>query len=156
MAQTVTPPAVDSPTAVVEAFLAAMSRPDLEAAMALVDDSIAYTNVSLPTMNGAAKVRKFLSGIEGPDGGFGVTMHAIAADGPTVLTERTDLIVARGVKVQLWVCGRFEVHDGKITVWRDYFDWLDIARAAARGIAARFVPSLAPTMPKPGDIAPGR
>ena len=83
-------------------------------------------------------------------------MHHIAADGPMVLTERTDLLVIRGMKVQIWVCGRFEVHDGKITIWRDYFDFLDIARAAARGIAGRFVPSLVPIMPAPGDPAPGR
>ncbi len=148
-------PAVDTPTAVVEAFLDALARPDVDAAMALIDDSIAYTNVSLPTMDRTA-MRKFLSGIEEPGGGFGVTIHHIAADGPTVLTERTDLLVIRGMKVQIWVCGRFEVHDGKITVWRDYFDWVDIARAAVRGIAGRFVPALVPTMPSKQDTAPGR
>ncbi len=136
MSDTTTAPSVETPVAVVEAFLEALSRPDLDAAMALVDESIAYTNVSLPTMDRTA-MRKFLSGVEEPGGGFDVTIHHIAADGPVVLTERTDLLVVRGMKVQIWVCGRFEVHDGKITVWRDYFDWLDIARAAVRGIAAQ-------------------
>lgn len=155
MPDTIDRPAVEAPIAVVEAFLDALSRPDVDAAMELVDESIAYTNVSLPTMDRTA-MRRFLSGVEEPGGGFGVTMHHIAAGGPVVLTERTDLLVVRGIKVQIWVCGRFEVHDGKITIWRDYFDWLDIARAAARGIAGRFVPSLVPTMPAPGDPAPGR
>jgi limonene-1,2-epoxide hydrolase len=156
MADTTTHAAVDTPVAVVQEFLDALARPDLDAAMALVDDSVEYTNVSLPAMHGPARVRRFLAGIEEPGGGFGVTLHAIAADGSTVLTERTDLLVIRGVHVQIWVCGRFEVADGRITVWRDYFDWVDIARAAVRGIVGRFRPSLVPSMPAPGDDAPGR
>ena len=155
MSSTTAPPSVDTPIAVVEAFLEALSTPDIDAAMELVDESIAYTNVSLPTMDRTA-MRKFLSGVEEPGSGFDVTIHNISADGGTVLTERTDLLVIRGVKVQIWVCGRFEVVDGKITVWRDYFDWLDIARAAVRGIAARFKPELAPSMPSKDDEAPGR
>lgn len=155
MSHTTAPPSVDTPIAVVEAFLEALSSSDVDAAMELVDQSIAYTNVSLPTMDRTA-MRRFLSGVEEPGSGFDVTIHNISADGGTVLTERTDLLVVRGVKVQIWVCGRFEVVDGRITVWRDYFDWLDIARAAVRGIAARFKPELAPTMPAKGDEAPGR
>lgn len=150
-----TTPSVETPAAVVEAFLDALAKSDVDAAMALADESIAYTNVSLPTMD-RSKMHAFLSGLGKPGSGFDVTMHHIAADGPVVLTERTDRLRIRGIKVQIWVCGRFEVHDGKITVWRDYFDWADIARAAVRGILGRLRPELVPTMPSPDDTAPGR
>ena len=29
---------------------------------------------------------------------------------------------SRSSYLDIWVCGTFEVKDGKITLWRDYFD----------------------------------
>jgi limonene-1,2-epoxide hydrolase len=51
------------------------------------------------------------------------------------------------LRLQFWVCGVFEVHGGKITLWRDYFDLFDVCvKAPLRGLAGIFVPSLRPTM----------
>lgn len=49
---------------------------------------------------------------------------AIAADGNTVMTERIDtMYAADGSTIGAFpVMGVFEVKDGKIAVWRDYFD----------------------------------
>jgi limonene-1,2-epoxide hydrolase len=48
--------------------------------------------------------------------------HSAEQDG-TVLNERTDRFrLADGRWVELRVMGVFEVLDGKITAWRDYFD----------------------------------
>jgi limonene-1,2-epoxide hydrolase len=44
------------------------------------------------------------------------------------------------------VCGVFEVHGGRITLWRDYFDMLDITKATLRGLAATVFPSLRPVL----------
>jgi limonene-1,2-epoxide hydrolase len=49
-------------------------------------------------------------------------VHHIVADGPVVLTERTDVFVLPNVTIELPVMGTFEVRDGKIAAWRDYFD----------------------------------
>jgi limonene-1,2-epoxide hydrolase len=51
-------------------------------------------------------------------------MLAIAAEGGRVLTERIDHILGQdGESVGVFpVMGSFEVTDGKITAWRDYFD----------------------------------
>jgi limonene-1,2-epoxide hydrolase len=46
----------------------------------------------------------------------------IVADGDVVLTERVDVFVLPNGKVELPVMGTFEVRDGKIAAWRDYFD----------------------------------
>ena len=46
----------------------------------------------------------------------------IAADGNTVLTERLDIFVLPNVTIELPVMGTFELRDGKIAKWRDYFD----------------------------------
>jgi limonene-1,2-epoxide hydrolase len=40
----------------------------------------------------------------------------------TVFTERVDRFVMSGKKIELPVAGVFEVRDGKIAAWRDYFD----------------------------------
>ena len=54
------------------------------------------------------------------------------------------------------MCGRFDVHDGKISLWRDAFDFVDIARASVRGLAGMAIPSLRPKAPTGKGSAPGR
>ena len=49
------------------------------------------------------------------------TLH-IVADGPIVMTERIDHFAQGDRDIALPVMGTFEVRDGKITAWRDYFD----------------------------------
>jgi limonene-1,2-epoxide hydrolase len=46
----------------------------------------------------------------------------IVADGDTVLTERVDAFFLPNATIELPVMGTFEVRDGKIAAWRDYFD----------------------------------
>ena len=46
----------------------------------------------------------------------------IAATGPVVMTERVDVFTLPGKTFELQVMGTFEVRDGKISAWRDYFD----------------------------------
>lgn len=55
-----------------------------------------------------------------------IDMLALAAAGAKVLTERIDRILnAEGVEVMtVPVMGIFEIEDGKIAAWRDYFDTL--------------------------------
>jgi limonene-1,2-epoxide hydrolase len=76
---------------------------------------------------------------------FEVKIHRIAADGAAVLTERSDALIFGRLRLQFWVCGVFEVHDGQITLWRDYFDFYDMIKATARGLAALVIPSLKAT-----------
>jgi limonene-1,2-epoxide hydrolase len=46
----------------------------------------------------------------------------IAANGPVVMTERVDVFTLPHKSFELPVMGTFEVSDGKINAWRDYFD----------------------------------
>ena len=64
---------------------------------------------------------------------FEVKIHRIATDGSAVLTERTDALIFGPLRLQFWVCGVFEVHDGQITLWRDYFDFFDMFKATLAG-----------------------
>ncbi len=46
----------------------------------------------------------------------------IAANGPVVMTERVDVFRVADKSFELQVMGTFEITDGKINAWRDYFD----------------------------------
>jgi limonene-1,2-epoxide hydrolase len=58
------------------------------------------------------------------------------------MTERTDSIIVGRFRADFWVCGVFDVHDGKITLWRDYFDVMDLVKGTIRGLLALAVPSI--------------
>jgi limonene-1,2-epoxide hydrolase len=131
-------------TRTVEGFLNALQDSDLEAAEAALDDNLVYENVGLPTIRGRARAIKLFRQMEGR-AGFEVKIHRIAADGAAVLTERTDALIFGPLRLQFWVCGVFEVHDGRITLWRDYFDFFDMVKATVRGLAGLVLPSLRAT-----------
>jgi limonene-1,2-epoxide hydrolase len=68
----------------------------------------------------------------------------IAQDGDVVLTERLDTLKIGPVHAQFWVLGRFEVKNGQIIVWRDYFDFLNFHLGVLRGLIGAVVPALRP------------
>lgn len=147
---------IEDPQAVVEGFLAAMAAGDADAAAQLIDDDILYVNVGLPKIRGRRDVEKVLRLLERPRAGFEVYLHAISAEDHVVLTERTDVLLVGRARIQFWVWGRFEVRDGRITLWRDSFDFWDLLRANVRGLVGAVVPSLAPKAPTSRDTPPGQ
>jgi limonene-1,2-epoxide hydrolase len=128
-------------TRTVESFLNALQDADYETADAALDDNLVYENVGLPTIRGRARAIKLFRQMDGR-AAFEVKIHRIAADGDAVLTERSDALIFGPLRLQFWVCGVFEVHDGRITLWRDYFDFFDMTKALARGLVALVLPSL--------------
>jgi limonene-1,2-epoxide hydrolase len=130
----------------VETFLHALQDQDFDTADSMLADNIVWQNVGINTMRGRKRIMKLFRLGEGR-GGFEVKFHRIAAEGNAVLTERTDAIIVGPLRVQVWVCGVFEVHGGQITLWRDYVDRLDFfVIAPLRALAALVIPSLRPTM----------
>jgi limonene-1,2-epoxide hydrolase len=129
----------------VEVFLTALEDQDIDAAGAVLDENLVYQNVGFPTIRGRARTLKLFRGMEGR-AGFEVKIHRIAVNGTSVLTERTDVLVFGPVRLQFWVCGVFEVTDGRITLWRDYFDMFDFTKALARGVLGAVVPTLRPRL----------
>ena len=49
-------------------------------------------------------------------------VNNLATIGNVVMTERVDVFVQPERTIELPVMGTFEVVDGKIAAWRDYFD----------------------------------
>ena len=120
---------------VVEAFLAALERLDIDAAVALLAPDVVYQNVPLPAARGVRAVEKQLRWLGRYGRGFEVRWHNVAANGPVVLTERTDVLTIGPVAGSFWVCGTFEVRDGRIVLWRDRFDFVDVTWSFVRGAA---------------------
>jgi limonene-1,2-epoxide hydrolase len=118
---------------VVRSFLGALDRLDIDAAAALLHPDVVYQNVPLPPARGARAVERQLRGMARFGTGFEARIHNIAADGPVVLTERTDVLEVGRLRLDFWVCGTFEVRDGRVVLWRDYFDYANLLWAFVRG-----------------------
>jgi limonene-1,2-epoxide hydrolase len=132
-----------APMRVVEQFLDLLRTEDIDGAAELLAQDVEYVNVGLPTVHGRKRVRRLLRATLGLDGaGFEVYLHTISADGSSVLTERTDVMKFGRLRIQFWVCGRFDVHDGQVVLWRDYFDQLNFWVATARGLLGTIVPAV--------------
>ncbi|OBH18157.1 limonene-1,2-epoxide hydrolase family protein [Mycolicibacter sinensis] len=129
----------------VETFLDALADDDLDTAAAALAEDVVYQNVGLPTIYGRSATIGVFRRMAGR-AAFDVKIHRIAADGAAVLTERTDALTFGPLRLQFWVCGVFEVRNGRITLWRDYFDFLDMFKATLRAVAATVFPSLRPTL----------
>lgn len=138
---------IAKPDAIVTRFLHAIADRDYATMAALLDPDLVYTNVSLPTIRGGEKVARLFEQGLSRGGGFGVKIHSIAVNDDTVLTERTDLLKVGPFQMCFWVCGTFRVQDGRIVLWRDYFDWMDLGRASLRGFAGIALPGLRARLP---------
>ena len=118
-----------TPQETVEAFIAAWNSLDMESAFGLMADDVVWHNIPLEPANGIEAVQAMMDGFPAMEGCNWET-HAIAANGNTVLTERTDnFILEGGKKASIRVMGTFELNDaGKIQNWRDYFDSAEFQR----------------------------
>jgi limonene-1,2-epoxide hydrolase len=131
-----------TPILVVERFLELLRLGDVDGAVELLAVDVEYKNVGLPTVRGRERTRRLFRATLGRAGaGFEVYVHAISADGGSVLTERTDVLKLGRLRIQFWVCGRFDVHDAQIVLWRDYFDQMNIAAATIRGLLGTVFPT---------------
>lgn len=112
----------DSPTEVVRRFCAAWSDNDLDALMAFFTDDAVYHNIPIDPVKGVDTIRSTIEGFTQGVEKIEFRVDNIAADGDIVMTERVDVFHLPGKAIELPVMGTFEVQDGKIAAWRDYFD----------------------------------
>ncbi len=106
----------------VHAFLNAISAFDYDAAMTLVAGHCTYENMPLGKATGPAGVRGVLEPFFAPTLENEFLVLREVSDGRIVFTERLDRHRLATGWVELPVTGVWEVEDGLITVWREYFD----------------------------------
>jgi limonene-1,2-epoxide hydrolase len=112
----------EGPLELVRRFCDTWATGDLDALMGFFAEDAVYHNIPVDPVQGVDAIRTTIEGFSGGVDRVEFEVLAIAADGGTVLTERVDTFFLPGKEIALPVMGTFEVADGRITAWRDYFD----------------------------------
>ena len=109
--------------AIVNAFMAEfdVEHPDADQLASYFTDDAVYHNMPMAPAEGIETVRAALAGVTQMTSKGWEILHS-AANGDVVLNERVDRFDMGGTEVSVQVMGVFEIRDGKIARWRDYFD----------------------------------
>jgi limonene-1,2-epoxide hydrolase len=121
---------MSDPTDVVRAFCAAWEARDQERILAAFTDDAIYHNIPMQPAAGKEAIKALLGMILGPATEVSFDIANIASNGDVVMTERVDTFRMGERTIALPVMGVFEVTDGKIAAWRDYFDLATWTRQA--------------------------
>ncbi|MBW2241663.1 MAG: nuclear transport factor 2 family protein [Deltaproteobacteria bacterium] len=120
---------MSSNTELVRAFCEAWSRLDpVELAGYFAEDGV-YHNMPTGPIKGRAEIENFIRGFAGSWTKTDWEVLNLAETGDIVIAERVDRTELGDKKVDLPCAGVFEIRNGKIAVWRDYFDLGTYVRA---------------------------
>lgn len=106
----------------VRRFCAAFARRDVDELCAFFTPDAVYHNIPMAPAEGIEAIRATLEMFVPGSPYIEFQVRNVASDGAVVFTERVDRMEFGGNPVELPVTGVFEVHDGRIRAWRDYFD----------------------------------
>jgi limonene-1,2-epoxide hydrolase len=108
--------------AFVDVFVSAWPTADAARVAALFTEDASYHNGPLEPVHGRDAIEATLSEFMAMGGEVAVDMLHMLAGDQVVMTERIDHFVIAGKTYSLPVMGVFEIDNGKIRAWRDYFD----------------------------------
>jgi len=108
--------------ALVRDFIAAWSRLDVDELVAYFCEDGVYHNMPAEPVAGHEALRAFIGAFLANWERTDWEVLNLLAEGDIVVVERMDRTLASGKSVDLPCCGVFEMRNGKIAVWRDYFD----------------------------------
>lgn len=110
-----------NPKETVIEFIEAARRLDMEQFFSMMDENIYYHMGVKKPIHGRRAVRADIEAL-GPITRMDWDLVRVVAEGDVVMTERIDRSTINGNLINLPATGVFEVKNGKITYWRDYFD----------------------------------
>ena len=109
------------PETIIREFLASWPERSVDRFLDFFTDDAVYHNMPLEPVSGKNGIREVLNlFIPAEDVEAEITL--LVTRGNIVFTERIDRMTFGGKKVVLPCAGVFEIRDGKIAAWRDYFD----------------------------------
>jgi limonene-1,2-epoxide hydrolase len=111
-----------TPSQIVHAFMDAMAVKDYDTALKYIAANCEYDNVPMGKVTGPEGVRAVLEPFFAPTIENQLLVKRELAEGNTVILERLDRHLLDTGWVELPVTGIFEVENGQITLYRDYFD----------------------------------
>ena len=119
---------------IIREFIAAWSNLDpVELASYFTEDGT-YHNIPSAAVNGRENIEQFIAGFSRSWDSTDWEIISLLADGDLVMVERLDKTVVAGSPVNLPCFGYFQLYDGKIKMWRDYFDLATYTSALAAAL----------------------
>jgi limonene-1,2-epoxide hydrolase len=116
---------------IIRDFIKAWSRRDpVELASYFTEDG-SYHNMPTVPIVGREKVEEFIRGFSAAWTETTWDLLNISSSGNVVFAERVDRTRAGEKYVELPCVGVFELENGKIKIWRDYFDFATYGNAMA-------------------------
>ena len=103
-------------------FCEAFSRRNVVELLDFFTEDAIYHNIPMAPANGKDEIRATLEMFVPDSPTIAFEIRNVASAGAVVFTERIDRMTIAGNAVAVPVAGVFEVRDGKIAAWRDYFD----------------------------------
>jgi limonene-1,2-epoxide hydrolase len=98
------------------------AKHDAEALRVFFTDDVVYHNIPMDPAVGIDATIAFIDGFFAMCEGMVIETRFLAVRDNVVLTERIDTFTMGDKVAALPVMGTFEIRDGKISAWRDYFD----------------------------------
>jgi limonene-1,2-epoxide hydrolase len=123
----------DEAERVVRDLCATFAQHDAEAFRPFFTDDVVYHNMPMDPAVGIDAAVAFIEGFFAMCDGMVIETLHLAVRGNVVLTERIDTFTVGEVVADLPVMGTFEIRDGKISAWRDYFDLTQITNLLSGG-----------------------
>ena len=109
------------PETIVREFCATWPERNVEKLLAYFADDAVYHNMPMEPVTGKNGIREVLNLFVPAEEIEAEIVHLVAR-GNLVFTERVDRFRFGDKRVELPCAGVFEIRDGKIAAWRDYFD----------------------------------
>lgn len=124
-----------SPDEIVRTFINRIEAKNLDSACELLAEDCEYDNVPMSKVFGIDAVKQVLAPFVAGCSEINWVIVRQSATGDTnagvVLNERIDRFNMGGRWVELPLAGVFEIKNGKIVLWRDYFDLATFQKAMA-------------------------
>ena len=103
-------------------FIAAWSNLDSDELVGYFSEDGIYYNMPTQPVQGKEQLKQFIGSFISNWTKTNWDTLNIIGEGDVVIAERLDRTEVGDIKVDLPCCGVFEMEEGKIKVWRDYFD----------------------------------
>ena len=118
----------DEAERVVRDMCETFAKHDAEALRPFFTEDVVYHNIPMEPAVGIDAAIAFVEGFFAMCDDMVIETTHLAVRDNVVLTERIDTFTMGGIVAPLPVMGTFEVREGKISAWRDYFDMAQITK----------------------------
>jgi limonene-1,2-epoxide hydrolase len=109
------------PDAVVTALMDATLRHDPDEIAAFFTEDATCQLMPGSTVEGKDAIRALFAQFAGMTTDLRIDLHRQLSSGNVVMTERTDYFTLGDNAMALGICGVFEIEDGLVKAWRDYY-----------------------------------